>query len=164
MWPPFTPTCARVAAKALGLLLESMPSRLHFALAGSSAALVWAAQEPLDRHIFGCDYSDVAVLGKAMTRGRYWRTAGLAVHALNGALFGLAYHEARRRLPIERRKLAVSMALTEHVVLYPLCFFVDRYHPAHGEKGVPPLLSNSRAFGQATWRHVVFGAVLGRLT
>ena len=141
-----------------------MPSRLRFALAGSSAALLWAAQEPLDRRIFRCDYSDVAVLGKAVTPGRHWRTAGLAVHALNGALFGLAYHEARRRLPIERRKLAVSMALTEHVVLYPLCFFVDRYHPARGEKGVPPLLSNPRAFGQATWRHVVFGAVLGRLT
>jgi hypothetical protein len=141
----------------------SMASRLRSALAGSSAALVWGAQEALDCRIFRCDYSDVAVLGKAVTRGRHWRTAGLALHALNGALFGLAYHEARGRLPAERRKIAVAMALSEHVVLYPLCFFVDRYHPARGERGVPPLLANPRAFGQATWRHLIFGLVLGRL-
>jgi hypothetical protein len=49
------------------------------------------------------------------------------------------------------------MALSEHVVLYPLCFFVDRCHPARGERGVPPLLANPRAFRQATWRHLIFG-------
>lgn len=140
-----------------------MADRLRSALAGSAAALVWALQEPLDRRVFGCDYSDVAVLGKGVTRGRHWRTAGVAVHALNGAAFGLAFHEARRRLPIEQRRLAVSMALTEHLLLYPLCLLVDRYHPARGEEGVPPLLTNLRAFAQATWRHAVFGAVLGRL-
>ena len=37
-------------------------------LAGATAALVWAAQEPLDRQVFGCDYSDVALLGKAVSR------------------------------------------------------------------------------------------------
>ena len=143
--------------------IESMANRLRCVLAGSSAALVWAAQEPVDRRAFGCSYSDVAVLGKAVTRGRNWRTVGLAVHALNGALFGLAYYETRRRVPIERRKLAVSMALTEHALLYPLCFFIDRYHPARGEAGVPQLLTNPRAFGQATWRHLIFGVVLGQL-
>jgi hypothetical protein len=28
---------------------------------------------------------------------------------------------------------------------------------------VPPLLTNPRAFAQATWRHALFGSVLGRL-
>ena len=140
-----------------------MGNRLRSALAGSAAALVWAAQEPLDRRVFRCDYSDVAVIGKAITRGPRWRSAGLAIHAVNGALFGLAFHEARRRVPIEERKLAVTMALAEHATLYPLCFFVDRYHPARGEDGVPPLLTNPRAFAQATWRHALFGALLGRL-
>jgi hypothetical protein len=55
------------------------------------------------------------------------------------------------------------MALAEHVALYPLSYFVDRYHPARGAKGVPPLLTNARAFGQATARHAAFGLVLGRL-
>lgn len=140
-----------------------MHGRLHGALAGSAAALVWAAQERVDQRVFGCDYSDVAVLGKGLTRGRRWRAAGLAFHTVNGALFGLAYHEARERLPVDPRRLAVGMALAEHVVLYPLCGLVDRFHPARGETGVPPLLTNSRAFAQATWRHALFGAVLGRL-
>jgi hypothetical protein len=140
-----------------------MASRFRSAAAGVVAATVWAAQEPLDGRMFCCDYSDVAVLGKAVTRGPRWRTAGLAIHAVNGALFGLAFHEARRRLPIEGGKLALGMALTEHVGLYPLCFFIDRYHPARGEPGVPALLANPRAFMQATWRHGLFGVILGRL-
>ena len=138
-------------------------SRMRSATAGAVAAAAWAAQEPLDQRIFGCDYSDVAVLGKGITRGSAWRATGLAIHIVNGALFGLAFHEARQRVPVESRKLAVGMALTEHVALYPLCFFIDRFHPARGEPGVPPLLTNGRAFAQATWRHALFGAVLGRL-
>jgi hypothetical protein len=126
------------------------------------AAVVWAAQEPLDQRVFGCDYSDVAVLGKALTR-RHWRAVGLALHAANGAIFGLAYHEARRVVGVEPRKLALGMALAEHLALYPLFYFVDRHHPARGEPGVPQALTSPRAFGQATWRHAVFGVVLGRL-
>jgi hypothetical protein len=137
--------------------------RLRSMLAGSIAALVWAAQEPLDQRVLRYDYSDIAVLGKGLTRGRAWRSVGLAFHAANGAIFGLAFHEARRRLPVGSRKLAVAMAVGEHLALYPLCFFIDRYHPARGEPGVPPLLASGRAFAQATWRHALFGFVLGRL-
>jgi hypothetical protein len=120
--------------------------------------------EPLDRRLFRCDYSDVAVLGKAVTRGRAWRAAGFAIHAANGAIFGLAFDAARRRLSVPPRRLALTMALGEHVALYPLAYFVDRLHPARGEEGVPPLLANARAFGQATVRHALFGYLLGALT
>jgi hypothetical protein len=137
---------------------------LHPAAAGAIAATVWGALEPLDQRLFRCHYSDVAVLGKVVTRRRGWRAAGLALHAVNGALFGLAFGAARRRLPVEPKRLALAMALAEHVGLYPLAYFVDRFHPARGEPGVPPLLTNSRAFGQATVRHVLFGLVLGLLT
>ena len=133
------------------------------AAAGALAAIAWALLEPLDKRILRCDYSDVAVLGKAVTRGPGWPAVGLALHAFNGAVFGLAYDAARRRVAVEPRRLALAMALAEHVALYPLSYFVDRYHPARGEKGVPPLLTNARAFGQATVRHAVFGLVLGRL-
>jgi hypothetical protein len=137
--------------------------RLHPALAGAVAATAWAALEPLDRRLFRCDYSDVAVLGKALTRGRLALPVGLAIHAANGAIFGLAYDRARRRLPIADRRLALGMALAEHVALYPLSYIVDRYHPARGEEGIPPLLTNARAFAQATVRHALFGVLLGRL-
>ena len=140
-----------------------MASRLRSTTAGAVAAAAWAAQEPLDQRVLGCDYSDVAVLGKAVTRGPRWRRTGLAIHVANGAAFGLAFHEARERLPVNPRKLAFGMAIAEHLALYPLCYFIDRYHPARGEPGVPPLLTNRRSFAQATWRHALFGAVLGRL-
>lgn len=131
--------------------------------AGAVAATVWGAQEPLDQRLFRCDYSDVAVLGKAVTRGPAWRRTGFALHVLNGVMFALAYHEARRLVSADPRRLALGMALAEHVALYPLCFAVDRYHPARGEPGIPPLATNPRAFAQATWRHALFGVVLGRL-
>ncbi|MDP9256676.1 MAG: hypothetical protein M3Q31_08990 [Actinomycetota bacterium] len=140
-----------------------MRGRLRAAAAGATAATVWALQEPVDQRIFRCGYSDVAVLGKAVTRGHHWRTAGLAIHAFNGAVFGLSHYEVRRVVPIGSRKLALTMALVEHVALYPLCYLIDRYHPARGEPGVPPLLTNPRAFAQATWRHALFGTILGRL-
>ena len=139
-----------------------MSRHARAAAAGAAAATVWAALEPLDRRLLGCDYSDVALLGKAVSR-RHWLVAGLTIHALNGAAFGLAFDAARRRIPVPPRRLALGAALTEHVALYPLSFFVDRYHPARGEPGIPPLLRNPRAFAQATVRHAIFGVVLGRL-
>jgi hypothetical protein len=137
--------------------------RRRAAAAGATAALVWAAQEPLDQRVFGCDYSDVALLGRAVTRGPHWRAAGLALHALNGLAFGLAWDAARRRLPINPSRLAIGLAVAENAALWPLCGLVDRYHPARGKPGVPPLLRSRRAFAQATWRHALFGWVLGRL-
>ena len=137
-------------------------SRLRTAAAGATAATVWSALEPLDTRLFRCDYSDVALLGKALTR-KHWRPVGLAIHAANGAAFGLAFDELRRRTGLPTRRLALTAALAEHLTLYPLSWFVDRYHPAHGEPGIPPLLQNGRAFAQATLRHAVFGLVLGRL-
>jgi hypothetical protein len=137
--------------------------RRRAAAAGATAALVWATQEPLDQRVFGCDYSDVALLGKAVTRGPHWRAAGLALHALNGLAFGLAWDAARRRLPVNPRRLAIGLAVAENAALWPLCGLVDRFHPARGKPGVPPLLRSRRAFAQATWRHALFGWVLGRL-
>jgi hypothetical protein len=127
------------------------------AKAGAIAALVWAAVEPLDRRVLRHDYSDVAVLGKAVTRSRVWPLAGLALHAANGAAFGLAYERARRR-----GISAPAMALAEHTALFPLGAIVDHHHPARGTKGLAPMWSK-RAFAQATWRHLLFGAVLGHL-
>jgi hypothetical protein len=127
------------------------------AKAGAVAALVWAVAEPIDRRLVRHDYSDVAVLGKAITRSRAWPVAGVALHAANGAVFGLAYDRLRRR-----GVSALTMALAEHTLLFPLGAVVDRAHPARRQGGLAPLWSK-RAFVQATFRHALFGALLGRL-
>ena len=168
------PACGTVQRIALGhapsvappRYRQSVSQRARAAAAGAVAATVWGLLEPLDRRLLRCDYSDVAILGKAITCGPAWRPLGFALHAANGAAFGLAFHQARRhatRPSFTPARLALGMALAEHLAVYPLGWFVDHYHPARGEEGIPPLLTNPRAFLQATWRHVVFGVVLGRL-
>jgi hypothetical protein len=139
-----------------------MHPRLRAVGAGAVAALVWGALEPLDRRIFRHDYSDVAVLGKAFTQGPGWRPLGLAIHALNGAIFGAVYHEIARRVSRDPRRLALELALLEHLTLFPTGRLVDRHHPARGEAGVVGLFTLP-AFGQATVRHALFGKLLGAL-
>jgi hypothetical protein len=139
-----------------------MSARARAALAGAAAATAWAAVEPIDQRLFASDYSDVALLGKWVTRSRWWPLAGLALHALNGATFGLGFYEVQLRTQREPRRLAFALAMAEHVALYPLAYLVDARHPARGTRGVPPLLTNGRAFAQATARHAVFGFLLGR--
>ena len=140
-----------------------MSSRARAGVAGATAAVIWGLVEPLDKRLLRSDYSDIALLGKTVTRGPGWRPIGFAIHAANGAAFGVAYEEIRRRTGWPARPLALGMALAEHVALYPLCALIDRFHPARGQNGVPRLLTNPRAFAQATWRHAVFGVVLGAL-
>jgi hypothetical protein len=123
-----------------------MSPRVRAAAAGAVAALVWGLQEPLDRRVFGCDYSDVLFLG----RGR--RSLGLAVHLANGAVFGVAFDAVRQRVDVDERRLALALALGEHVALWPFIGLVDRR-----------LVTSPRAFAQATYRHTLFGFILGRL-
>ena len=136
-------------------------SRTRGAVAGAGAALVWAALEPLDRRLFRNDYSDVALLGKLVTRTRAWVSVGLALHAANGALFGLAFEEVRRRRRLRAQPLALGLALAENFALFPLAGVIDRHHPARGTSGLAPIV-NARGLAQATVRHAVFGVVLGR--
>ena len=123
-----------------------MSPRARAALAGAAAATVWGAQEHIDRRVFGCEYSDVELMGRGS------RPVGYAVHALNGVAFGLAFHELRQRVDVPQRRLALTAALVEHVTLWPLIGLVaDR-----------KLVTSPRAFAQSTWRHALFGALLGR--
>jgi hypothetical protein len=135
-------------------------SRVRAGLAGAAAASCWAALEPLDRRLFRHDYSDVAMLGKLVTRSRLWPIAGLALHVTNGASFGLAFEEVRRRTQVPPRRLALGLALAEHFALFPLAAIIDRKHPARGEPGLAPLLT-ARGLAQATARHTLFGVLLG---
>ena len=134
---------------------------MNGAVAGAAAAAVWAAQQPLDKRVFGTRYDDVELLGKLATRGSGWPGAGVAMHVANGAAFGAAYALVRPLVPGPATATGVAAALGEHLATWPLGLLVDRYHPARSE--LEPLRGNRRAFAQAAWRHLLFGLVLGEV-
>jgi len=132
------------------------------ALAGAVAAAVWALQQPVDKRVFGCAFDDVELLGKAVTRGPHWRAAGTAMHIANGALFGVLYARlAPRAARVPPWARGGAAALGEHMLSWPATAITDRFHPARHE--LPALHGSRRAFAQATWRHLLFGATLGEL-
>ena len=134
---------------------------LRGALAGAAAAAVWAAQQPLDKRVFGVEYDDTELLGKLVTRGRAWAPLCAAMHVVNGAVFGAVYANVAPRLPLPSWARGPAAGLTEHVSTWPLTALVDTVHPARDD--MPKLVSSPRAFAQATWRHLLFGVVLGEL-
>ena len=131
------------------------------ALAGAVAAGLWAAQSPLDQRVFGVPYLDEELLGKAVTRGRAWHPVGVAMHVVNGALFGAAYANVAPAVPLPGWARGPAAGLAEHLATWPLTLLIDERHPARDE--MPKLAGNGRAFAQATWRHLLFGFVLGEL-
>jgi len=134
---------------------------LRGALAGAIAAAVWAAQQPLDRRVFGVPYDDTELLGRWVVRGQGWRPAGVALHLLNGAVLGAAYAGAAPALPVPAPLRGPLVGLAEHLATWPGTAALDRLHPAADD--LPSLWGSRRAFAQATWRHLLFGIVLGEL-
>jgi hypothetical protein len=123
------------------------------------AAAVWAAGEPALRRLAGTPFSDVRLLGRAVTRGRAWPVAGLALHLANGALFGAAFS----RLGLRGATAGVVAAELENLALWPTLLVVDRVHPDRRDGNWPPLARNPRVAAYEVAVHALFGAVLGRL-
>ncbi|MGN6166700.1 MAG: hypothetical protein ACTHQQ_00820 [Solirubrobacteraceae bacterium] len=134
---------------------------LRGAACGALAASVWALQQPLDKLAFSSPYDDVELLGKAVTKGDGWYRVGLAIHVVNGALFGGVYSNVAPTIPIPAPLRGPLVALVEHLALWPLTSMTDRVHPARND--LPALSASRAAFAQAAWRHLLFGFVLGEL-
>jgi hypothetical protein len=125
---------------------------LRGAVAGIAAAGVWAAQQPLDKRVFGSDYDDVTLLAGLVARGPAVYPVGLGIHLANAALFGALY----ANLPLDGPPWLRGplVALGEHLATWP----------ALAIPALPVSISRPRrAFAQATWRHLLFGFVLGEL-
>ena len=84
-----------------------------------------------------------------------WLQAGLAGGAA-AAVWGLVE-------PIDQRLFRFPYSDIAILVTYPLTLLTDRFHPARGAPELPPMSRSGRAFAQATFRHLLFGVVLGLL-
>jgi hypothetical protein len=138
-----------------------LQTSLRGGVAGAVATVVMTLEQPLDKRLCDCEYDDVEILGKLITRGGGWRPIGWVLHVQNGAVFGVAYARLKPSLPGPPVLRGLLVGLVEHVATWPMTTLVDRYHPAR--KQLPQLAANRQAFAQATIRHAVFGVVLGLL-
>jgi len=127
------------------------------ATAGVIAAAAWAAGEPVLQRLARTPYSDIRLLGRAVTRGRAWPLAGLSLHLANGAVFGAAFERAGLR----GLKAGIVAAQIENVALWPALAIVDRMHPDRRSGAWPPLVCNPRIAVYEVFCHALFGAVLG---
>lgn len=136
---------------------------LRGAVAGGAAAAIWGLQQPLDRRVFGVPYSDVELLGRAVASGdgRAWLPVGSVVHVANGALFGAVYSAVAPSVPGPAWARGLAAGMAEHLATWPSTRFVERLHPSGAS--FPRLWGDHRAFAQATWRHALFGVLLGTL-
>ena len=137
---------------------------LRGALSGAVAAAAWALQQPLDQRVFRVPYDDALLLGRLAVRTPPARAAapvGHLLHVANGAAFGALYARIAPALPVPPALRGPLAGLVEHLATWPGTAFLDRIHPAPAE--LPPLWGSSRAFAQATWRHLLFGMVLGEV-
>jgi hypothetical protein len=119
------------------------------ALAGAAAAAVWLAQQPLDKRIFGWPYDDADLLARLTGTSR---GVGALLHLGNGAVFGAVYANVAPGAPIAPRLRGPVAGLVEHLATWPLAALA-----------VPEMATSPRAFAQSTWRHLLFGTVLGEL-
>jgi hypothetical protein len=125
-------------------------------LAGVAAAMAWIAAEPLVARAFGTTYSDVRLLGRAVTRRPTWPLVGGAIHLANGAAFGFALG----RLGADRPWHAIAAAQVENALLWPTLAVADRFHPDVASGAWPRLLTSRRVFGQEVVNHLVFAIAL----
>ena len=143
-------------------MAADMTRVLRGALAGAVAAGVWSLQQPLDKRVFGVDYDDAELLGSAITRTRGTTATfaiGHAAHLVNGALFGAVYAAVSPSIGGPGPARGAVAGLAEHAATWPLTRFVGAAHPVGSS--FPQLWGDRRALAQATWRHLLFGTVLG---
>jgi hypothetical protein len=124
---------------------------------GVAAAAVWAAAEPALSRAIGTDYSDVRLVGDVLPGDS--QLPGLAVHCLNGGMFGAAF----TGLGLSGVRQGILVAQLEGAGLWPLTALVDRYHPTVRSGEWPPVFRDPRAFCDSMLGHLVFGATLGAL-
>ncbi|HEY2353958.1 MAG TPA: hypothetical protein VGH79_03555 [Gaiellaceae bacterium] len=129
-------------------------------IAGAVAATVWTFCDPLLKRVFGTPYADSEVLGPFITMGRLEPLANAVTHAAGGFTFGWLF----ARFGGRGVKNGVAAAVAENTAFWPATAVLDRIHPKRKDGEWPPLLTNPRAFAQATTGHALFGVLLGVLS
>jgi hypothetical protein len=133
-------------------------------VAGLGGGIAYLAAQEIDRRVVNPRSNDLVLLGGLVTdRPAIWRPLGLILHLIASASFGLVFDLlVAPRLPGPFWLRGVAMAQFENLTLWPLLLWIDRRHVAVRSGELAPM-NRAVYFGQAVWRHVALGAVLGAL-
>jgi hypothetical protein len=132
--------------------------------AGLAGGVAYLAAQELDRRFVNPRSDDLVLLGGLVTARRAaWRPLGLVLHLLAAALFGLTFEVAvAPRLPGPYWLRGFLMAQTGNATLWPLILLIDRFHVAIRSSDLARM-NRPVYFGQAVWRHLALGLVIGAL-
>jgi len=133
-------------------------------LAGLGGGFAYLAAQEIDRRVVNPRSNDLVLLGGLVANDPpVWRPLGLVLHLLASASFGLIFDRiVAQRLPGPYWLRGIMMAQAENVTLWPLVLLIDRSHVAVKRGDLAPM-SRPIYFGQAVWRHLAMGAVMGAL-
>ncbi|MDQ2805394.1 MAG: hypothetical protein M3Z04_00515 [Chloroflexota bacterium] len=134
--------------------------------AGVLAGLAFMAEQWVDQRIWPDGYSDMKLLGMAVTRKSpaYWAVA-VPWHLLNSVGFALLYARVvGPRLPGPGPLRGAILALAENNGLwFPGLPVINRVHPAIRDGSVRPLQTGGVDWLVGNLRHLALGLVLGAL-
>jgi hypothetical protein len=133
--------------------------RIHPAVAGAVAGIVWRAVEPRLQRVFGHPYSDPELATAFITRGRLQPALDYVVQATGGATFGVVF----TRLGGRTTKQSVAATLGENVALLACSPLIDRIHPDVRDGTWPPLTGNPRAAGVSLSGHLLYALLFSAL-
>ncbi|HEV2591021.1 MAG TPA: hypothetical protein VGU02_03920 [Gaiellaceae bacterium] len=133
--------------------------RIHPAVSGALAGVVWRAVEPRLQRLFGHPYSDPELATAFVTRGRLQPVLDYAVQATGGATFGVVF----TRLGGRTTKQAVLATLGENAALLACSPVIDRIHPDVRDGTWPRLTGNPRAAGVSVSGHLLYAMLFAAL-
>jgi hypothetical protein len=129
---------------------------LRGAIVGAVAGIAWKAVEPLLQREFRSPYSDAGIGSRFVSPSV---AAEFATQALGGATFGAVF----ARLGGRGINQAVTAALVENTVLWPLVAVIQRYHPDVRAGRWPKPFADPGAIQVSFAGHAIFGVLLGAL-
>ncbi len=134
--------------------------------AGLLSGLAFVAAEALDKVLLKGRYSDMKLLGMAVTRkSPHYLFVGLPWHLLNSVAFAYFYSKlAGPRLPGPGWLRGLALGMIENNVLwFGLITATNKVHPAVKDGSMPPIRLWGRDWVAGIGRHVALGIVLGLL-
>jgi hypothetical protein len=126
------------------------------AIVGSAAGVVWKALEPLLQRAFDSPYSDAGIASRFVTPEPW---AAYVTQAIGGATFGGLFARFGGR-GVDQ---AVTAALVENTVLWPLVWVAQRWHPDVKAGRWPKPFADPGSIGVSFAGHALYGVLLGAM-